>query len=216
MSDDDRSRELLDLIRTRLTAEGFEPGRSLDDDAIREIVDDAIQAPSSFNIQHWRFIAVRKSEDRERLAAASYGQRQVADCAVTFIVLGDLRGIEKLPEAMRRAVEAGALSERKAEGWIRSAEAIYADQQLARDEAIRSCSLAVMNLMHSAEARGMGTGVLIGFDPAAVKREFGIPERYLPVMLVTVGWPVRVGQQRKPRFSVDEVLCFDRCGFDPD
>lgn len=213
--DDDRTGKLLELIRTRLTAVSFDVGRGIDDDTIRAIVDDAIQAPSSFNIQHWRFVAVRHAYDRERLAAASYGQRQVADCAVVFIVLGDLRGIERLPEAMRRAVKQGALSEQQAEAWMRSAEAIYADEQMSRDEAIRSCSLASMSLMLSAEARGLCTGALIGFDPAAVKREFTIPEQLLPVMLVTVGWPSEIDQRRKPRFNVDEVLCFDRWTLDP-
>jgi nitroreductase len=211
------TRRLIDLIRRRLTAEGFEPGETLDEQTIREIVDDAIQAPSSFNIQHWRFVAVRRREDLERLCAAAYGQRQVADCATAIILLGDLRGIEKLPQAMRHAVESGAIPEKRADNWVKMAEAIYADEQLARDEAIRSCSLAAMNLMLSAEARGLGTGVLIGFDADAVRREFGVPERYLPVMLVTVGRPASRGRKvRKPRFAVDEVLRFDRCDFDPD
>jgi hypothetical protein len=35
-------------------------------------------------------------------------------------------------------------------------------------------------------------------------------------MLVTVGWPDETEQLRKPRFGVDEVLCFDRWTHDPD
>ena len=108
------------------------------------------------------------------------------------------------------------MSDEQARAWIRSAEELYADPQLARDEAIRSCSLAAMNLMLAAEARGLGTGVLIGFDPARVMREFAVPPRYLPVMLLTVGWPARTDQSRKPRLTVDEVLCFDRCSFEDD
>ena len=69
----------------------------MSDDEIRELVRDATRAPSSFNIQHWRFVAVRKPEDKERLCRAAYDQKQVEDAAVTFIVLGDTRGVDKLP-----------------------------------------------------------------------------------------------------------------------
>lgn len=208
----DAARAILDLIRNRLTIERFEPGRTLDEQTVRDIVDDAIQAPSSFNMQHWRFVAVRRPEDRERLAGAAYGQRQVADAPLTFILLGDLQAVEHLPAVLERAVESGAMTANQAESWIRQAGEIYADPQLSRDEAIRSCSLAAMNLMLAAEARGLGTGVLIGFDPQRVMRDFDIPERYLPVMLVTLGWPAETDQTRKPRLTVDEVLHFDRFG----
>jgi nitroreductase len=47
-----------------------------------------------------------------------------------------------------------------------------------------------------------------GFDPEAVKREFAIADRYVPVMLITVGYPAPGNWPRKPRWTVDEVLKF--------
>jgi nitroreductase len=204
------SHPLLELIRNRVSAESFEPGRTLDSEMVRDLVRDAIEAPSSFNIQHWRFIAVRRPEDKQALKLAAYGQQQVVDAAVTFIVLGDLRGLDKLPGALDRAVEQGVLPRGKADAWLESARQIYADESMARDEAIRSCSLAAMTMMLAAEARGLAAGALVGFDPAAVKRVFDIGDRFLPVMLLAVGYPSTRVESRKPRLSVDEVLAFDR------
>ena len=42
-----------------------------------------------------------------------------------------------------------------------------------------------------------------------------IPERYLVVMLLTVGRPADRDEVRKPRLGVDEVLAFERCTFEP-
>lgn len=87
---------------------------------------------------------------------------------------------------------------------------MYADERMARDEAIRSASLAAMTLMLAAEDRGLASGPMIGFDPEGVKREFGIPDRYVPVMLITVG-PAALGNwPRKPRLTPAEVLSFGR------
>ena len=60
------SQVLRELIQSRLSAQSFEPGRALPDTVVRELVEDAVQAPSSFNIQHWRFVAVRKPDDKEQ------------------------------------------------------------------------------------------------------------------------------------------------------
>ena len=108
---------LRDLIRRRHSAESFRDGSSLSDDEIRSLVDDAIRAPSSFNIQHWRFVAVRHDEDRQRLCETAYGQQQVVEAAVTFIVLGDLRAAEKLADRLETCVEAGAISPGRAAAW---------------------------------------------------------------------------------------------------
>lgn len=200
----------LELIRRRSTVEAFDSERELSEELIRELIEDTTYAPSSFNIQHWRFIAVRDLEDRRRLREVAYGQSHVEEAPVTFIVLGDLRGAEKLPQVLQRAVDSGAMPRRRAASWLRFAERIYADPEMARDEAIRSASLAAMILMLSAEARGLASGALSGFDPEGLRREFHIDERYVPVMLVAVGHPAVRDEQRKPRLAVDEVLAFDR------
>jgi len=201
---------ILELIRRRATVERFDSARELDDEQIRALVADATCAPSSFNIQHWRFVAVRRVEDRQCLCEAAYGQEQIKDAPVTFIVLGDLRGVEKLPAILDGAVERGALPRGKADAWVRMAEQIYADPTLARDEAIRSASLAAMTLMLAAEARGLASCALSGFDPSRVLRDFGIEDRYLPVMLLVVGHPVGRSPSRMPRLDVAEVLALDR------
>ena len=200
----------LELIKGRISANKFDTTKSLSAQEVRELVEYATQAPSSFNQQHWRFVAVTKREDKERLKGVAYGQQKVADAAVTFIVLGDLRGHEKLANILARSVQAGLITQAVADAWVGMANGMYAAPQLARDEAIRSASLASMTLMIAAQAKGLVSGPMIGFDPDGVKREFGIADRYVPVMLLPVGYPAPGNWLRKPRLGVDEVLAFDR------
>jgi nitroreductase len=42
-----------------------------------------------------------------------------------------------------------------------------------------------------------------------VKKLFKISDRYVPVMLITLGYPAPGNSPRKPRLSVDEVLAFN-------
>jgi nitroreductase len=201
---------VLELIHARLSTERFDPGLTLSEDEIRELIEDAIQAPSSFNIQHWRFVALRDPEDKKRLREAAYGQAVVEDAAVTFLVLGDVRGHEKLAAILEGSVEAGVISRRTADRWVEMSDKIYADEPLARDEAIRSATLAAMTLMLAAAARGLASAPLIGFDPERVRQDFGIPEHCLPVMLLCVGRAAEGNPPRKVRMGADRVLAFDR------
>ena len=201
---------VLDVIRTRISAMKFDTTKTLSREDIRELVDYATQAPSSTNIQHWRFVAVTKPEDRERLKKLAFGQQKVADAAVTFVVLGDLRGHEKRGDILDRSVAQGIIPQQLRDRWVHMANESYADPQKARDEAIRSAALAAMTLMLAAQAKGYLSGPMIGFEPEGVKREVGIPDRYVPVMLLPVGYAAPGNWPRKVRLSVDEVLAFDR------
>jgi len=207
------SETLLELLRSRVSVEQFDPTRPLEEHEIRELIADATTAPSSFNIQHWRFVAIRRPEDKVRLREAAFGQVQVEHAAVTFVVLGDVRGTDKLPAILERAVRAGSLPEPKAAAWLRMALELYADPAAAREEAQRSACLAAMTLMLAAQARGLGSAALAGFDTERVRREFGIEERYVPVMLIAVGHPASVHTSRQPRLPLDEILAFDRGDF---
>jgi len=196
----------LELIRRRISADHYDPNRTVSDSEIRALMEAATQSPSSYNIQHWRFIAVTRPADRRRLMGVAYNQPKVAAAPCVFIVLGDAQGHEHLPEITRRAVASGVIEQRTADSWIEGANRMYSDPRRARDEAIRSASMAAMTLMLAAEARDMVTGPMIGFDPDGVCREFGIPERYIPVMLLCLGYRGVGNTPRKPRLGVDEVL----------
>jgi nitroreductase len=203
--------DAIELIKQRISTNKFDASRTLSDSEIKELVSYATEAPSAYNIQNWRFIAVTTPEEKARLKGLSYNQQKVADAAVTFIVLGDLRGYEKLPQILKPLVDGGLMDQALADGWARSASSSYgASEQFARDEAIRSASFAAMTLMIAAQAKGLATGPMIGFDPAGVKREFNIPDRYVPVMLLTVGYPADGNWPRKPRLGVEDVLAFNK------
>ncbi len=203
--------DTLEIIKHRISANHFDTTKPLSEAEIKELISYAIEAPSSYNIQNWRFVAVTKQEDKERLKAVSYNQQKVADAAVTFIVLGDLQAHKKLPQIYQPLVDAGAMPQATADHVVGMATGMYQDNpQMQRDEAIRSGSLAAMTLMLAAEAKGLVSGPMIGFDPEGVQREFHLADRYVPVMLIAVGYAASGNHPRKPRLNVDEVLAFER------
>lgn len=198
--------ETLDCLAARVSANAFDPERAVDPEDLRDLVRWACRAPSSFNLQHWRFVALTEPAERARLAAATRGQ-ELPEAPVVLIVLGDLRAHEDLADALRPTVEKGELPKATADGWIQAANRAYGHPQAARDEALRSASMAAMCLMLAARDRGIVSAPVFLLDADAVRREFAISDRYVPALVLALGYPAPGEPQRqKVRVPIGKVL----------
>lgn len=200
---------VIESLRSRSTTSLYDPASELRDEQIAELVRIATTAPTSFNLQNWRFIAVRSVDAKARLRALAWDQPKITDAAVTFIVCGQLADHTVLPERLAPAVEAGIMPEEMVSGWQDAARGLYFEQpQRQRDEAVRSGSIGATALMYAAHALGLGSGPMIGFDPEAVAREFGLADDEVAVMLVSIGAARPGNWPQKPRRPVEDVLTF--------
>jgi nitroreductase len=201
--------DIANIIKSRISANSYDNERSLSDQQVAELIELATHAPTAFNLQNWKFLAVRSAEAKARLLPLAWGQQKIVDAAVTFIVCGTLNPHETLPSALKPTLDAGIIDQAIYDMWVGAAEGMYKENpQLQRDEAIRSGSLAAMTLMLAAKGQGLVSTPMIGFDQSAVAKEFGLSDLEIPVMLVTVGYPGATNWPQKPRKAVNDVLQF--------
>ena len=203
------SNPIKQLIESRVSTGRYAVDRDLTEQVISELVSLATRAPSAYNLQNWKFIAVRSAEAKMRLHTVTYGQQQVLDAPVTFIICGTLAAHEGLADALQPALDAGILDQSIVEGWVAAATGSHqCNPQLQRDEALRSASLAAMTLMLAAQGMGLSTGAMSGFDADGVAQAFALAANEVPVMLVTAGYPAAGNWPQKPRRPVHEVMAF--------
>lgn len=195
------------LIESRLSINHFQPHRPLDESTITTLAGLATKAPSAYNLQNWRFIAVRSDEAKSLLKSAAYGQQKVVDASVTFILCGTLAAHTRLAAALQPSVDAGIMEQGMVDTWVAQASRSFdGNAQLQRDEALRSASLAAMTLMLAAEGMGLVSCAMSGFDAERVKETFGLTATELPVMLVAVGYAGKDNGPQKARRSLPDVL----------
>lgn len=198
---------ILTAIEERRTTVLFDTVRDIADGQIGELVRLATRAPTAFNLQNWRFIAVRSPEAKARLRAVAWDQAKITEAPVTFIICGQLADEHTLPDRLTPAVEAGIMPAQMVDGWVAGAASLYADQPWRqRDEAVRSAAFGAATLFYAAHAMGLGSGPMIGFDPDGVSREFGLAADEIPVVLVSVGYGTPQNWPQKPRRPLSEVL----------
>ena len=199
--------ELIDAIRQRRSVKHFDAEHRLTEDELRHLLGHAFLAPSSFNMQNWHVVVVDDQAQQEALCEASWHQAQVKDCSVTFILGGNLKGYEKVARFTRKAPE------KVQEMYAGFVNGLYdGNEQLQRDEAVRSISLLAQNIMLLAKDMGLDSCPMIGYDAAKVAEIVGLPEGCPPLMMITVGKAVKEAQDRMGLFDFEELVSHNSFG----
>lgn len=98
---------LSELVRLRRATDSFAPEPIRDRD-LEQIVRAGLEAPSSYNLQPWRFIVVRDGSQRRKLRMAAMNQQKVEEAPVVIVACGDTLGWrEDLEEVLRLGQEHG-------------------------------------------------------------------------------------------------------------
>ena len=75
-------------IYQRRAVKHYDPQHEFTDDEIRKLMESAIQSPTSFNIQNWRFVLVRDKVLRKRNCRRQGDQAGVAQTWTTSLGRG--------------------------------------------------------------------------------------------------------------------------------
>nr|WP_307413345.1 nitroreductase family protein [Neobacillus ginsengisoli] len=194
------------VIQERRSVRHYNPERKIPRQEIEDMLAEAILAPSSNNLQPWRFLVIDDQELKEKLLPIARNQQQVVDASAIIAVLGDMEGYKEANRIFQKSVEAGFMTEEVKNAFVSNIIKSYSNRNLEviKDIALIDAGLVSMQILLVAKARGYDTVPMGGYDKLQFKEVFGIPERYLPVMLIAIGKASEPGHPTT-RLSVDEV-----------
>jgi len=194
--------ETKDAIYTRRAVKHFDPDHRFTDDEIRHLFESTIQSPTSFNIQHWRFVLVQDRALRTRIRAAGHDQAQITDASILVVMTADINAWNENPARYWRNApeEVGKM----VSGMIGP---FYSGrEQLQRDEAMRSIGIAMQTLMLTARDMGYDSCPMIGFDLDAVSKLIGLPDGHCIGPLVAIGKKTQEAWPKPGQLPLEEVL----------
>jgi nitroreductase len=197
------------VAQERHSVKQYDASYRMSEQEIKELLDIANSAPSSWNLQHWKFVAITDQAAKEKLLPIAYGQKQVVEASVVIAILGDLQANQNAEAVFGPAVQAGFLPEAVKSSLIGQIESAYSNvPAFPRDEAIRNASLAAMQLMLAAKAKGLDSCPMGGYDAGQFVQAFNVPARYVPVMLVAIG-KAAVPARPSGRLPLDEKVVWN-------
>ncbi len=201
--------DYFDVLNNRRSVFSFDPDKDLEDDLLRKIINKATLAPSSYNLQPWRVLAVKSQRMREKVYEKACSQQKVLDAPVLLVVLGDKDGYFRENPAWEVKKELGKVDEDKIEKIIKHNDNVtYNTPEKKLAFAIRNSSLLAMSIMLTAKAFGVDTHPMIGFKPDKIREIFEIEDNIEINMLISVGYHDSTHQlkPREERLSYEQIV----------
>lgn len=195
----------LEAIQSRRAIKHYDPAHRMTDAEIRQLLEAAMQAPTAFNIQNWRFVTVLDPEVRKQIRAAAWDQAQVTDSSLLIVLCADQEAWKKDPA--RYWVNAP----QPVQDFLVPAIGQYYEgrDQVQRDECMRSCGLAGMTLMLAAKAMGYDSCPMDGFDFDAVAKIIKLPEDHVISFMIAIGKGTQPAWPKPGQLPYDEVVIQD-------
>jgi nitroreductase len=207
--------EILEALLHRRAVKAFAPIEI--SQALREqVLDAARYAPSSFNMQPYRFFWVESPPGKAAAVKLCLGQMPAATASALVVAVADIESLAATSQAQLEWMRRSGFSDAKVRDYERTAKigrilfmpgpfgifgavkwAIFRLVNLWKTIgmppvfrqdllkwAMKSTSLACENLMIAAEALGLNTCPMEGFDGRRLCRFLGLSTRYHEIVMV--------------------------------
>lgn len=192
----------LDAINARRAIKHYDPSHRMTEEEIKTLLTAALQSPTAFNIQHWRFVTVIDPEVRKQIRAVAWDQAQVTDASLLIVLCADKDAWKK--DAARYWKDAP----QPVQDFLVPAIGQYYEgrEQVQRDECMRSCGMAGMTIMLAAKAMGYDSCPMDGFDFDAVAKIIKLPEDHVISFMIAVGKGTKPAWPKPGQLAYDEVV----------
>lgn len=199
-----------EIVTGRRSIRNYDPTVKISRQEMTEILTKATLAPSSVNLQPWRFVVIDSPQGKATLAPlAKFNQTQVETSAAVIAVFADMNSLDYADEIYGQAVAEGHMLAEVRDMQLPAIKGLISTMtpEQLKDMNLIDAGLVSMQLMLAARAYGYDTNPIGGYEKDKIAEAFDMDkERYYPVMLISMGKAKDMGYQsvRLPIESITE------------
>ncbi|HEM6393545.1 TPA: nitroreductase family protein [Streptococcus suis] len=183
--------DFTEIMLGRKSVKIYDETVTIDHEEMLEMLNKAITAPSSVNLQPWRFVVVESAAAKAKLRPmVRFNTKQVDTASAVILIFADVQPQEHTEAIYDRAVVEGKMPQEVRDYQVPVIKSMYDALSPAtmREVVKMDASLAAMQLMLVARSHGYDTNPMSGFDPEEMAATFELdPNRYIPVLMVSIG-----------------------------
>ena len=196
------------LFSERRSVNFFDANKDLNVETLKEIIDLAVLAPSAFNLQPWRIIAVKSPEAKQQLFELSNSQPKVLEAPVTLILVGNKEGYADSNPVWAEMLNSVGGNQAMVDGAKQAAAFLYGSSDDRKVKfAASNVGLLAMSLMLAAKEFGVDSHPMSGLDYDGIHKAFGLNEGEFVVMTLGLGYydSTKALYPRRPRLAYDQI-----------
>ncbi|MEF3356070.1 nitroreductase family protein [Paenibacillus sp. GYB006] len=186
-----KTNDFNEITLGRRSIKTYDPTVKISREEMSEIIAKATRAPSSVNLQPWRFVVIDSEEGKETLShLARFNKDKVMSSSAVIAVFADMDNFDYAEEIYEKAVELGYMPSEVKEQQMNAIGQFYKvmPETTLRETNILDAGLVSMQLMLVARAHGYDTNAIGGYEKDQIAEVFGLDkDRYVPIMLITIG-----------------------------
>ena len=205
---------LIEQLKWRYATKAFDPAKKIPAPVWEALEQALVLTPSSFGLQPWKFFIVTDQALKEKLSAASWGQKQPAQCShhVVFAIRKNT-GAGEVEKFLKRIIEVRGGEPAALEGYkkVMLNFLSQAKEKFNVDEwAALQAYIALGNFMTSAALLGVDTCPMEGIDPAKYDEILGLgPKGFHTFVACAAGYRAegdKYARIPKVRFKSEDVI----------
>ncbi|WP_407371881.1 nitroreductase family protein [Carnobacterium sp.] len=186
-----------DIAYNRKSIRVYDESVKISNEEMLEMIQKSTIAPSSVNMQPWRFVVVESPEEKQKLKPLiRFNTRQNDTSSAMILIFGDMECYEYGEAIYNQAVSEGKMSPQVRDEQLAAIIPYYKNftREEMNDVVKIDSSLAAMQFMLVARAYGYDTNPIGGFEADELAEAFGLKkERYVPVMILSIGKALEEG-----------------------
>ncbi len=177
------------VMHERKSVRKYKEGVVIPQEKLHTLLQNAITAPSSSNLQPWRFIVIEDQQVKKELRAIANNQEQVETSSAIIAVLGDLEMYKNAQQIYDANFEQGFMSREIADLMIKNSTSLYGNlpEEVIKNIVHFDAGLISMQIMLLAKDMGYDTVPMGGFDKIKFAEKFNLPKNEIPILLIAIG-----------------------------
>jgi len=177
------------VMHDRKSVRKYDENYKIPQAQLKELLEEATSAPSSSNLQPWRFLVIQDEAIKKELRAIANNQEQVETSSAIIAVLGDTKMYENAEAIYTKNFDLGYIDEATKDLMINNSINLYSKlpQEVIKNIVTFDAGLISMQIMLLAKDMGYDTVPMGGFNKEAFAKHFDLADHIVPVLLIAIG-----------------------------
>lgn len=197
------------VMHKRKSVRKYDANYKIPQAELKELLTEATTAPSSSNLQPWRFLVIQDATVKKELRQIANNQEQIETASAIIAVLGDTEMYKNVEEIYTKNFEQGYMDDATKNSMIENSLKLYPNlpKEILKNIATFDAGLISMQIMLLAKDMGYDTVTMGGFNKEAFAKHFELADHLVPIVLIAIG-KAAVPAYGSSRLALKDIVKF--------
>lgn len=201
--------EFLEAMAFRHACKQFDTEKQIPAEEFESLLEVARTSPSSFGMEPWRLIVIRKPALRKALKSACWNQNQITECSELVVFTTDNDTVRSGTPYVRKMFERRGLPSEAVDTYMgvykNYLEPIECDEVLLENWTAKQCYIAMANMMTYAATLKIDSCPIEGFDKESVEAILDLEYGHSVAVICAFGYRVNAQSEQK-RLEMKQIV----------